>query len=248
MYKAPILLKLKDKERGGPLYLQIASLIRQRVKIGYWKSGERLPTLNVLAKQFSVALVTVRQAIQVVEQDGLIWRKQGKGTFVSKNVNLGKWVNLETNLESLLLHLETKKPHLLQVEESYKIPNFSDKEGIQAESYRYMKRVHSSENIPYAIIDVYLDKKIYEMAPDDFDSSMIIPILESLPEINIQRIQQTICFSIADVETAGLLKIDINAPIGEVRRVILDSDGNAIYIANTYYRGDCVKLEVNFDR
>jgi GntR family transcriptional regulator len=85
-------------------------------------------------------------------------------------------------------------------------------------------------------------------APEAFDSQMVIPVLESLADVEIKDVRQTFAFSTADIETASLLDIPVNAPIGDVRRVLLDQDGCAIYIGETLYRGDFVKLEVNLTR
>ena len=77
---------------------------------------------------------------------------------------------------------------------------------------------------------------------------MVIPVLESRPDVAINDVRQTFAFSTADIETASHLEIPVNAPIGDVRRVLIDEDGCAVYVGETLYRGDFVKLEVNLTR
>lgn len=62
-------------------YLVIANAMRERIQRGTFRKGEPLPSENTLAKECGVSRVTVRQALAVLEQEGLIERQQGKGTF-----------------------------------------------------------------------------------------------------------------------------------------------------------------------
>jgi GntR family transcriptional regulator len=72
---------------------------------------------------------------------------------------------------------------------------------------------------------------------------MVIPLLESLPGVEIKSARQTLSIGTADVETARLLRIPLNSPVGEVRRVLQDQNGVVIYLGEAIYRGDMVKLE-----
>jgi len=243
-----IVSKPQLSDSQGPLYLQIATLIRRRIRKGHWQPGERIPSLDVLAKELGVALVTVRQAVGVLEEEGFLWRKQGKGTFVSDDPGHTRWLHLKSDWSSLIQHLEGKKPRLLKVADGDRQPVLGHHEGKAAPAYHYMRRVHSVDGVPYAVIDIYLDRRCYVKAPKEFDSTMVIPVLESLPDVEINDVRQIFSFSTADIETATLLEIPVNAPIGDVRRVLIDRNGCAVYVGETLYRGDFVKLEVNLTR
>lgn len=65
-----------------PLYEQIAQQIKQEVSNGGFDAQRRLPTEKAFAEQFNVSRITVRKAIQLLSQEGLVETKQGKGTFV----------------------------------------------------------------------------------------------------------------------------------------------------------------------
>lgn len=54
------------RESRSPLYLQVAEILRQRLERGLWPSGTLLPTLNELVEEFSVAKITVRQAVMLL--------------------------------------------------------------------------------------------------------------------------------------------------------------------------------------
>ena len=65
-----------------PLYAQVAAALRRRIEEGYWVPGEQISPLDELEKEFHVARVTVRQAAELLEKEGLVQRQQGRGTFV----------------------------------------------------------------------------------------------------------------------------------------------------------------------
>lgn len=65
-----------------PVYLQIAELLARQIKAGYWHSGERLPTEAELAQTLSVAVGTLRKALALLEEQGVLERIQGSGTYV----------------------------------------------------------------------------------------------------------------------------------------------------------------------
>ena len=69
----------------GPLprYAQLADLLRGRIERGVWGPGTRLPSLEQLIEEFSLARVTVRQAIDMLHREGLVSPQQGRGTVVT---------------------------------------------------------------------------------------------------------------------------------------------------------------------
>ncbi len=227
----------------GKLYLDLATVIRKRILDGVWEPGDRLPSIPELAAEFDVAVVTVRNALAVLENEGLVWRRQGRGTFVTDQAGDRRWLRLESGWESMLRLWESSKPRLLQVMDRIGSPVLEARDGEPAASYRYMRRVHFSGEVPYAVIDIYVDRGLYAQHPTRFESEMVIVVLESMPNVEIKSARQTLTIGTADVETSKLLEIPLNAPVGEVRRVLQDRDGRVIYVGEAVYRGDLVKLE-----
>ena len=85
-----------------PLYLQVASVMRQRINSGYWADGEQISTLEELEEEFSLARVTIRQAIELLRAEGLLQAQQGRGTFVSGRAVNNRWLDLATDFDSLV--------------------------------------------------------------------------------------------------------------------------------------------------
>ena len=84
-----------------PMYLQIIEQIRHRVAIGDWKPGHELPSIRALAVATQVSVITVKRAYLELERDGVIVTRQGKGSFVADNIDLG----LQLKHEELRQHL-----------------------------------------------------------------------------------------------------------------------------------------------
>jgi GntR family transcriptional regulator len=66
-----------------PRYLKIAAELRERIRRGEHAAGDRLPTQRGLAREFGVTLMTLRQALELLERERLIRRQHGLGTFVA---------------------------------------------------------------------------------------------------------------------------------------------------------------------
>ena len=63
-------------------YIQLASLFRRRIQAGQWQVGAQIPTVEELAAECGVARATIRQALDILQIEGLIERYRAKGTFV----------------------------------------------------------------------------------------------------------------------------------------------------------------------
>lgn len=225
----------------GVLYQHVAALIRKQLLGGELLPGDRLPSIEALAQTYGVAVVTVRQALALLEEEKLIERRHGKGTFVTDAIGTKRWLKLESNWDSLIKMWGSSKPRPLKIFDTVGTPVLEEEDGTPAPAYRYMRRVHSEEDTPYAVSDIYVDRRLYLRCPERFNSEMVIVVLDSLDVVSTMR--QRLTIGTADLEVASLLGMPVNAPVGIVRRVIRDHAGIAIYIGEAVYRGDLVRLE-----
>ena len=67
-----------------PLYVQLMEELETSIRNGVYKPGDKIMTEAEMAKEYGVSLITVRKAVGVFDGKGLVVRKQGKGTFVTK--------------------------------------------------------------------------------------------------------------------------------------------------------------------
>lgn len=72
-----------DRNPDAPhLHIQVAALLKERIRSGIWPEGTALPSEKELCNEFDVARGTIRQALQTLENEGFLLREQGRGTFV----------------------------------------------------------------------------------------------------------------------------------------------------------------------
>jgi GntR family transcriptional regulator len=239
--------RLHDPERRGkiPAYIQVAAALRRRVETGEWKPSERISTLEELEEEFQVARVTVRQALDLLEREGLVTRQQGRGTFVNEVIADKRWLELETSWELLLASIKNNVPKFIKVPNAPPVPRLRDNEGKLADEYVFLRSVQLKDQIPYGVVNVHLAKDVFEREKAKFQKHTALPILAEMG-LDIRHAQQTLVIGTADPEIAELLQVSLSAPTAEVRWVVRDETDTAIYVAEIAYRSDCVKSSYDF--
>ena len=76
--------KLLEKKSQSPLYQQLMSRLKEDIMAGVYPPGARIPSEQLLCDNYGVSRVTVRKAMLDLVQEGLLVRRQGKGTFVAQ--------------------------------------------------------------------------------------------------------------------------------------------------------------------
>ncbi len=228
-----------------PRYAQLADLFRGRITRGVWIAGSRLPTIDQLMAEFGVGRITVRQAFNLLARDGLLSSQRGRGTFVSEMPTRAQPLRLGMTLSDLADLYRHDKPKLTLIEQTSAAPRLKPSDGKPAPRYHFMRRVHTRNGEAYCVISIYLDDRVFRMAPKRFRQEAVVPVLLSLPRVKIAQARQTLEIGSADMEVAEHLSIPINTPVGEVRRVCTAPDGTVIYLGEVTYRGDYVHLEMD---
>lgn len=124
-------------------YIQLATLFRRRIDQGAWRLDHRIPTVDILAQECGVARATIRQALDMLEQDGLIERFRAKGTFVRGAPAANRlWCDMETDWSGLLRSRGGAEI------------------GRPAPLYRHIRRRHWRDGQPFLLADVYLNERL----------------------------------------------------------------------------------------
>lgn len=72
------------------MYLQLMEQIRRRIAVGDWQPGQEIPSIRALAAATKVSVITVKRAFLELEREGVLVTRQGRGTFVASNLELGR--------------------------------------------------------------------------------------------------------------------------------------------------------------
>ncbi len=228
-----------------PRYVQLADVMRSRILGGQWKPNDIIPSIEVLMAEFDAARVTVRQATKMLSDEGLLSPQRGRGTFVTQTAGRNRKLVVEATLDGLVAMYRGDVPDLSKVVETDQQPNLSDIDGVAAPHYTHMRRVHSRNGEPYCVASIFLDDRVFALAPDRFRNEVVLPLLTSLPGIEITAARQTLSISTADIDVAQNLEIPLGAPVAEVRRILVGPDETVLYLGDARYRGDYIQLDMD---
>ncbi len=92
---------------GTPIYQQMANLIREKIEQGTYSFGDKIASERELSETYKINRMTTRKAVDLLVQDGLLKRVQGKGTFVSFP-KMSKALSGEQRLDALLFGMGLK--------------------------------------------------------------------------------------------------------------------------------------------
>ncbi len=226
-------------------YIQLATLFRNRIASGEWPVGGRIPNVDELAAEFTVARGTMREALGLLEQEGLLERMRAKGTFVRSAPQDPHAHKLAIDWKSLIIAHEGAKIEVLEQRVATELPPADRMKGKPAPKYQMMRRVHVRQGLPYLVARFFLEYELFKQGPPlQFRRQPTLPILHRIAGTRIAKAWQTLTIGTADVEIAGLLKIPLNAPVALVDRVAIDHDGVVLYAGHGIYRGDAISMEI----
>ena len=236
--------KTKALEREGvSLNRQVAGLLREKLEAGVWKMGDRLPALEELMAEYGVSRITLRQAIGLLEQEGLLKRGQGRGTFVTGDATSERWLMVPTEWSALIEHIQGLSGHFVTLEDCQRQPELKPGEGNAATTYWHTRRVNYADGIPYSFANIYLDERIRRKAPAAYQSEVILPLLSKHLGKSLGRATQTLEVATADMEAARLLNLSVGTPIVKVRRVVSDTQQRVVYCADLIYPANRLRIE-----
>jgi len=224
--------------------LQLASLFRRRIETGAWIVGAQIPTVEELSAECGVARATIRQALGLLEAEGLVSRFRAKGTYVNKRPQDLFCIQVETDWNGLLTKREGARIEILS-EETKAVPPIAPHTGTLADSYRHLRRLHWREDAPFLIADVYIEETLAaQINKKSFSNTTALQMIANVPGVKIKNARQTLTIGSADFEVAKLMQIELNAPIAKVDRSATDDKGKIILISNGIYRGDIVRVDL----
>lgn len=227
-----------------PQYVRIRTylldLIRDR------QPGDRMPSEAELAAGFSVSRGTAKQAIMDLVNSGVLYRVQGKGTFVSEPRISRSFERLPSFTEDIRQIGQRPSTRILSFKPATP-PEFIRKLfGLApGEATPRIKRVVSTNDSPIVVLSSYLNPHIYpELHAFDFKDSLYRMLQEKYGFVPIKA-QDT--YSILDIspETAALLKCSKSSSVVFSQRVAFLEDNRPAEYVESFIRSDRFKLKIS---
>lgn len=205
-------------------YQEIADELRQRVRTA--APGALLPSESELSAEFSASRVTVRRALELVRDDGLIAARQGFGWFVSTEPirqSLERLGTIESQLETSGRDAARKV-----IEFSFETPPAHVKQLLGSTKVLRVKRLNLADGDPFAVVTVWCPAAIgQKLSMDDVEQR---PFYE-LIDVELRGATQTIGADSAEPNIAALLDVPVGSPLLKCRRVTTDLSGQPVLVS-----------------
>jgi DNA-binding GntR family transcriptional regulator len=225
-----------------PQYQRVANTLIAQIKAGEYAVDTHLPTERDLCKDFGVSRHTTREALRLLEEKGLITRRQGSG---SKVVAIHPPVRYEQNVQNiddLMQHGNASRLHVLSSavlepgadEFASQITLQAKTPCIQVRSIRYPR----NDARPLALVDVYVAVRSKAQARRLLDlDSAAQEIVSTVDVRKIDRIEQA--FGAINVKEAQARLLHV-APSDAVFRIVrhyYDATDRLLVVAHSLYHG-----------
>ena len=238
------------KKEAIPLYYQLETILRKRISSGELARGDLLPSEEALAKEYNMSRITVRQALSSLESDGLIVRKRGKGTFVSKKhtyLESPKFTGFIEDLISMGIRTTSKILDISMVEGPRNIQEHLELE-VGTQLFR-IEKIRLVEGSPFSYVLNYLPPDIgQKIKKEDLIAKPLLMILEDDLGIKATEAVQSIEATIADTHVAPLLGIRVGDPLLKGERTVFDVNHRPVEYVSVLYRADKYFYTVNLRR
>lgn len=237
--------------QGGhvPLYHQLKEALKERIRSGKYPGNGPLPGERQLVEEFGVSRTTVRQALNDLVGEGLLFRRHGKGTFVTPSKikkNLGY---LRGFAEELQDHGEEVDVKILSADPRRVSPEVRSRLQLGDESQTcVIRRLVSVQDWPVFIDISYLPWSIGRLiSRPELRRRPIYNILESLG-YTIAEGEEVVQADLAEERESKLLAIDAGSPVLRVKRITLTSNLSPIEYAEATYRADRYEYRIHLRR
>ncbi len=196
-----------------PLYLQVKDMLVQRIVAGAWKPGAAIPNEIELSRELGISVGTVRKALDEMESERLISRRQGRGTFVID----------QTSDECAIRFSNIRDPDGIRIAGEVQscevvpaVANATEAQMLQlrsGEPVLRLRRVRVHDEHPLMVEESTVPQARFPGLAQDSDIPPSIVVLAHRYGVLLARAQEKIGVTAAEGEVAGDLKVAKGTPL-----------------------------------
>lgn len=223
-----------------PFYHQLYEILRQNIVRGEWQPDDMLPSEVELMERYNVSRITVRQALDELVNEGLIYRQRGRGTFVAHPTVDQALTRIISFTEDMRQRGFTPGTEVLFSGLEPASPEVAEKLQLEpgAELVR-LDRLRLADNEPMSIEESHL---VHRTCPGilqhDYAANPLREVLERHYGIRLVRAKQIIRAIAAPRKIADKLSIPANIPLLYIERISYSQQNIPIEFLRLYHRGD----------
>jgi GntR family transcriptional regulator len=234
-----------------PYYLQLIETLKERLDQGAWNPGDQLPSEPDLCRFYGVSRTVVRQALLGLEQEGLILRRKGKGTFAAEAKIAASLVQKLTGfhqdmqerghrVQTQVLHCAVE-PASARVAHSLHLP--------AGRLVYNIERLRFVDGEAILLVTTYLPQALCpRLGEFDLSQFSLYNILEKEFGLVLDHGSRTIEAVAANKREAQLLDVPEGAPMMMLDSVTCLADGTPVEVYHAIHRGDRSRFEVELVR
>lgn len=222
-------------------YEAVKASLRERIAAGGWQPGVRLPSERELVQQFGCARMTVHRALRELEDEGLIERRQGSGSYVAQLHPISNLLQVRDIHEEIAERGHAHSTRVCSV--------LREKAGADIAAAMRLKRgapivhvrlVHLENGLPIQLEDRHVNPAL---APDllDRDFTQVTPSHVLFEHAPLTEAEQVVEAVLADAEQARLLEVAPGSALLMVSRRTV-SQGAVASVARLYHPGARYRL------
>ena len=191
-----------------PLYVQLMDTVEKDIKSGRYKPGDKIMTESEMAKTYGVSLITVRKAIGSLMEKGLVVRKQGKGTFVTKPKFSRNIKRLQSFSEMCEQMGVVPGAHMLENKIVDADEKIAARLGIETGSkVIFISRLRFADSEPVVIEKNYFPLKYAFLLEAQFEDNSLFDYLKEKAGMQVTSSEKLIELCRATQEEAKLLEV-----------------------------------------
>lgn len=221
-----------------PAYIRIHDVLKKKIDDGFWEIGQRLPSERDLADDYEVSRMTLRQAITLLVEEGILERRVGSGTYVASHRVQEKMRGTTSFTE--IVHSQGKTPSSQLISYQRKPANETEIQQLQlkaTDTVVRMERVRFADNVPLVFeVASIPEKLIQSFNQEDITEHFFQTLMDNGYEIG--KSQQTIYAKNASECVANYLKVPKNHAVLTLTQVSYFTDGRPFEYVHSQYVGD----------
>ncbi|GAB2887242.1 GntR family transcriptional regulator [Streptomyces mayteni] len=238
-----------ELNRKLPLWYQVSQSLRASILGRAPEAPLRLPTEEQLAGHYGVSVLTMRQALKELEQEGLISRHRRRGTFIEPAAGPRAPVRLLGSVDAIVAQQSGEETTLLGHGPA-PVPGelagfFPDL--AEVVRFRRLRRDRTSGEPVNWVENLVRPEIAARIEPAALARWPMTRVLRDVAGVAVGRITNTVQARLADPETARLLAVPLLSPILHITGVEYDACGRAVDVARIHYRGDRFSFAVSMD-
>lgn len=237
-----------DRKSALPLYYQLKEILKEEIDIGKYKSGEQIPSENELSDMLDISRNTAKQAIAGLVSEGILFRIQGKGTFVAEKKvfkGLTEAFSFSSEFKSNGTNLVTKVIVAEEINESTETLQYL-KLKESTELFR-IQRLRVLNEVPVALQTSYIPKFFCKnLLSHDLSQNSLFDLLKDHFNLSFSYFTENLSCVKADQYEAELLKVKKQTPLFLLTRKTFTKNDEIIEVARSFMPGD--RCEFYFGR